>query len=273
MSKMVKKEKDDIFKYRSLKKVLVFVLVVFLLLIISVFINLFYIAKDSKYNGRDQYTVSVIATTDKSSVIFFNPENKSISHVIMNGDRKNISPGRLLGVLIDSNINLNEDLKSYSVSQILLKAFIHPGNRKQNITAIDIVRLFMFSRSLSASGYNEESINLSSSNYRLGNIERLLMDMNIIKERKSIEIVNGTNVSGLGKRLETVLKNIGCNVVAVNASIEEVEKSEIIVTDNDSYTLKKLQRNLRYPIKITDNHDIADIKIVIGSNGVRDNVF
>lgn len=274
MNKAVKKEKEELSKNRSLKKVFVFILIVLLLLLISVTIRLFYLVKDSKYNGRDQFTISVITTSNKSSIISFDPQNKSISHVLLVGERRNISPGRILGVLVDSNIDLGKDLKSYSIPKILFNTLLRPGTRKEEITHIDIIRLLVFANSLSPSGYFEEIINLNSSDDTVSGIaQKLFTDTNIIRERKSIEIVNGTGISGLGKRLERVLKNIGCNVVAVNANLKKTDRSEIITYEKDSYTAEKLQKKLRYPYKVSSKRDIADIKIIIGIDGIRDSVF
>ena len=274
MNKVVKREKDEVSKNNSLKKVFVFISTVFLLLVISVVVKLFYIVKDSKYNGRDQFSISVIANPYKASIISFNPQDKSISHVILIGERKNLPPGRLLGVFTDSNIYLGNDLKTYSVSKILFNALIRPNNKTQNITHIDILRLFIFANSLPVSGYLEDTLNLKLASDTINGIaQKHFTDEDIIRERKSIEIVNGTGISGLGQRLERVLQNTGCNVVAVNASLKNIDKSEIIASEKDSYTFEKLQKNLKYPDKTSEKPEIADIKIIIGIDGVRDSVF
>jgi hypothetical protein len=270
------KKKTVASENKSLRKAIFFIGIVCILIMLSMIARFAYIIKNSQFNGRDRFTVAIIFTPLKASLISFDPFSESVSHILVLGKREGYTPGRIIGVPVDAVINLEKEKEELpnSVPKILSYALMHPGIKTQGITSIDMIRLYLFIKSLPTNGYSEESIAASDSEVKIDKlVQKLLIDSAIVNEQKSIEIVNGTNVDGVGKRMERILRNSGSNVVAVSTTQKTEKRSTIYAYGEDSYTLKKLHRVFKYPIVITQMREIADIKIVIGIDGVRDESF
>ncbi len=269
------KKKQDIQENKSLKKAAIFLGVVILLVMLSVIFRIFSVVKDSSFNGKDRFTISVVVSSDKAHIVSFNPKDKTVSRVYVSGDRKRISPGRILGVPVDGELELKrDDLKFNSGSSILTYALTHPETVKKGLNSYDLLRLYIFTRSLASGSYLEESVSTTDNSMNLDRIAlKLMADGNILNEQKSIEIVNGTSINGLGKRLERIFQNSGGNVVAVSNSPTVIKKSKIYIFNEYSYTYERIQKLLDYPSDIVNRREIADIKVVIGLDGIRGDIY
>ncbi len=71
-------------------------------------------------------------------------------------------------------------------------------------------------------------------------IQDMSLDSVVSKEKKSISILNGTNVSGLATYGSRVVLNLGGRAVSSTNASNVYEKSLIITDDVDSYTVKSL---------------------------------
>lgn len=272
MKKKQKKESGD----RSLKKVLLFCLVVSILIILSIMVRILYVVVNSKYDGSNRFTISVTESPHKAYILSFNPMDRTISEVILTGDRKNTSAGKLLGIPVTGSVKLTEGVKLNDIDppDILFYLLMQTNIPKKNMTFIDIFRLYLFSRTLSATGTTITALNFPRDWQSFDMIaSKLFTDELIINEKKSIEIINGTGIDGLGKRLERVISNTGGNVVSVSNSRNIVQSSVILYYQEISYTEKKIQQFLNYTPSPMQDKGIADIKIIIGTDGVREDLF
>lgn len=270
------KEKVQKTKSKSVKKALFFVFIVLLLIFLSLFFRLVSLIKDSSFNSKDRFTISVINNESKAFIISFNPVDETISEVTINGPRDKLSLGRILGVPVDGSIVLNNKNIIYldQAPKIINYALFHPGLKKLNLNHYDLIRLFIFSNFIPPGNYSKVTISVSDSELSRDKIaQRFITDNKIIEEQKSIEIVNATTIQGLGKRLERVIKNSGGNVIAVSNAQESTTSSKIIISGEDSYTKKRIEKLLGYPSIVINKPDVAEIKIVIGLDGIREGIF
>lgn len=261
---------------KSTRKAIFFVFVVIVLVVLSLLFRVIFLIKSSNYNSKDRFTISVVVDDDKAMILSFNPENETISEITLNGKRKNLTPARLLGVFIDGTVILgNNNPENYdTATELLNHTLLNPQIKKTNLNHYDLFKLYLFSKLIKPGNYNKESIRLTDNEMSLDQIsQKNLIDSRLLEEQKSIEIINGTSIEGLGRRLERVIKNSGGNVISVTNSREDVKTSKITMYDINSYTLSKLAKNLKYPTVITDQKGIADIIIIIGKDGIREEIF
>lgn len=260
---------------RSLKKAVLFCVIVLVLLLLSLLFRIFLSWKDSTYDGNSRYTLAIIQDKTHATVLSFDPDEGEIITLLLSGTSAD-TPESTLGIPVDGKVILHKDVKLYenNPARNLLTLLLRPTQMKKNMTEIDIFRLYLFAQTVSSNHNRVEKVSLSTKTRTPDKImHELFIDTHIIDENKSIEIVNGTGVSGLGKRLETMIRNSGGNVVAVsNAHVAE-EHSRIHYYQKPSYTLDKLSKRLRYPVEPITERGIADIKIIIGTDSIQTTYF
>lgn len=89
-------------------------------------------------------------------------------------------------------------------------------------------------------------------------------DKRIESENLTIEVINGTTVTGLASRAARIITNIGGNVVTTTQSEDKVEKT-VVLGKTKSYTASKIAKVFDGKIsddKIKDAR--ADIQVVLG---------
>jgi hypothetical protein len=102
-------------------------------------------------------------------------------------------------------------------------------------------------------------------------ISGLLQDHQMVKENRTIALVNATAVSGVGRLFEKILFQKGANVVSVTTGREVKEKSAII-TREESYTALRIARLFPSSDRILsvtphfNDGQIADIIVVLGKD-------
>lgn len=271
---MGKKKKIEPESNHSLRKVVLFLIIVAVLIILSLSVRFMYLVKQSKYDGESRFTVVVNESEEKAIILSFNPLNKSLSKMVLKGNRENEPAGKIVGIPVDGTINLPGEANNESPSSLLMYALSNPLVKKETVTVLDVLQLYFFARTVSPANNLNEEVSVSDDLSSINPLAlRLFSDQRIVDEQLSIEIMNGTGINGLGKRLERIIINSGGNVVAVSNSHSVEEKSKILYFQNTSYTLNKLQRILNYPLELMQNQDIADIKIIVGKDGIKENVF
>lgn len=259
---------------KSIKKVILFLVVVAILIFFSLSVRLMYLIKQSKFDNESRFTVAINESEDSSLILSFNPINKSISKLVLTGDRKKISAGKIAGIPLDGTITLPGISNNKSTSGYLMYAMSNPMVKKEGITVLDVMQLYFFAKTVSPANLLEEEVSVKDEQNTLNPLAlRLFSDQRIVDEQLSIEIVNGTGIDGLGKRLERIIQNSGGNVVAVSNSHKVEKTSKITYFQDSSYTLQKIQRILNYSVEVVQKREIADIKIVIGTDGILENVF
>lgn len=95
----------------------------------------------------------------------------------------------------------------------------------------------------------------------------------ILAEKKTIEIVNGTDVPGLATTVARILGNAGGQVLFVKTAQEKIEKSSIIAHLGGSFTLRKISKMLNIQVakqkEGEGGQNLTDILILIGEDYLK----
>jgi hypothetical protein len=91
----------------------------------------------------------------------------------------------------------------------------------------------------------------------------------IEKDNQTVQIINRTNVSGLGGRLAKMITNMGGNVILVMSEDNSIKKSAITYIDKETYTVKNLQKILGYEAVREPSNAMSDITIIIGEDKIN----
>jgi len=248
-----------------------FFLVSFLFLIfVSLIIKLVIVLKNSKFDGDHRFTVAVSAK-DNIKVISFSPQEKSISILTVDG-KVNENIGKFLAVPIDDHIVSNEiSISRANITSNLLKSIIDLDKLKSKLTSIDILRLSYFTKSVPLTSIYEKKIIKDLDEYTRGVlVSSLFTDQQISTEKKRIQIINGTDITGVGNRLATVINNIGGDVVIVSTSERKEKVSKIIYSGNKSYTVDKLSSILNFVNEKSKDTSLADVIIILGMDKISE---
>ena len=104
-------------------------------------------------------------------------------------------------------------------------------------------------------------------------VDHLVSDAFIEKDKQTIQIINATNVSGLGNRLAKLVTNMGGDVIIVATENNLRKKSTISYIDKKTYTVERLQKVLGYEAVKDANNAVSDITIIIGEDKVNSAPF
>lgn len=262
---MPKKEK----KNKNFNLAFIFIIVVIFFILLSFVIKSFLIIKESKFDGKHNINIEVV-NKDNVSFVSFSPITNSV--FILSSSSK-INPNQapsIFKIPIDGVIVLNDDpFSGKKLSSILVKSALFQ-NTAINLTSIDLIRLFLFTRSLKPALIHETNISQDVSDLNTkDSIVTAFSDPTIAEEGTSIEIVNATDVSGLGSRLASLVSNIGGNVILVRSE-KPAEDSKIFFSGDKSYTVERLSKYLKINSKKSERIGVADITIVIGNESLKD---
>lgn len=251
----------------NLKLAVAFFAFVFSVILTSFLIRGAMMVKESIYDGSGRFTLKV-SDGKNAQLISFSKTSSSISILTIEGQSKNANIGHLLSIPIDGFLEASFFSQKHKVPSLLSQALLHQRSVKTNLTVLDLLRLFLFSRSVSPVSIQKKSVDVRLSSLEIDKaIGRLFTDELIEKEKNIIEIVNGTEVGGLGNRLARLVTNMGGDVVIVKTADAPQNTSFIAYTANKSYTVERLSRVLRFKaLKKTEEKTLADITITVGKD-------
>lgn len=271
-------------KTGNLRLAVIFGILVFLLILCSLIIKFFSVLSKSSFDGEHRFTVSVANNGLPSILVLsFAPDNNSISFLKVKGFNNQKSIGKFLKIPIDGSIKFRKQIdfleKEDGVESILRNSLVNLNSIDTDLTFIDLIRLWYFVKTqpshviiskeledLSKKGVNQEyAIDKLSS--------KLFSDYTVLSEKLTIQIVNGTNISGLGNRLARFISNNGGNVVSVLTSEKDLEKSQILYNGELFYTYKRLYKILGFPLEKSQSVVISDVIIIIGKDSKDSPIF
>lgn len=255
-----------------------FVIFVGSLVVISILLKLFLLVKQSSFDGNHRFTVLLAGDgKGKKTIISVLPETQSISVLNIRGEIGTSRVGRFLESPIDGKISypsFSGNLNQKDVEKTLGAMILGYKNLQTNLTIIDVIRLWYFSRTLLSSSTLVEEIPTTLEEGRIDKISySFLSDPAVIKDKLSIQIINGTEITGLGNRLARFINNMGGNVIAVSTSDRIVNHSEISYVGKKTYTVERLQKVLGFLEKETQQLGVSDITITIGNESLNSLVF
>lgn len=256
---------------QNLKIALWFALLVFLLIAGSLLFKFILLLKNSRFDGSHRFNIYLSCGKLDNSLISFSPENKTIT--ILNLKKQPVNElQKNLEIPADDVILTKEDDCEKEISSRLASG-IFGGFKKTDLTAIDIFRLWLFSKFVPSHSVTEKDfsgLDITDNLVVDKSIDGLFSDPAIVSERSSIQIVNGTAVSGLGNRLARLVTNMGGEVVAINTSEKEFNDSKIIYWNKKNYTVERLAKITGFKIlERKEGGGVSDIVIEIGKDKIN----
>jgi hypothetical protein len=253
---------------RGLKTLFIYGALVFLLILISFSIKGFFLLQKSKFDGQNHFAVAVVKEGIVKEIISFNPGTPSYALLKVEDGKLSLSSlGKTLGVAPDAAIQTSDSLPiGDDVTQTMMAAVWQFPTIHTEMTIIDVVRLSLLSKNIQEDNKVVKEINLSRGESDADKIiTSFFGDEKLTSENIPIRIVNASDMSGAGKRLERLLNNLGCNVIGVSSSAPEA-RSKMQYVGDQTYTLGKLKRLLKLPIIQQKIQGTGDIVITIGED-------
>jgi hypothetical protein len=262
-------KKKSLHENKSLKTVYLYLFVVLLLICISSAVKIYFMYQQSKFDSTHEFVLAIIQQNFVKEIIAFDPENSTISLLdIQDTNLPYKTLAKNYGIVTDGYVSIDPTQNVQTdLNQLIWSSIIHTATWQSNLTALDKFRLLLFSRSVSINNKSVQSISLRNQTPGLNTlISTALNDQDISSENVTIQIINATNVTGLGQRLGKVLTNMGANVVDVSSSDSVQSSSTIAYYGNKSYTSERLQKFLGIKAYTFSKQTIADIVITIGTD-------
>jgi len=247
-------------KPNSIRTLLLFCSVVFLLIAGSLTLKTINVLRVSRFDGEHRFTLLV--TGEKTTqVISLDPKSKKINQILFS---KRIDQNSLIqkfDIPVDSYAQVSESIVEEKQPGKLFKKLLFAMQKKEtNATSIDKVRLWLVAKTIEDSDITTKSASDTDVSF-----PGFFTDAAIDNENITISIVNASGMSGLGTRLEHLITNTGATVVSVTTSPANKRTSSIAYS-KDSYTLKKLSQLLGFSTEKKPDQGIADILITIGED-------
>jgi len=260
----------------SLKTFYLYVGLVIFAITISLVIKLFIIFLQSKFDGNHHFTLVITKQQKVTEIVAFSPQIPALEVLHINdqniaysslGSEYGISPDAQLE--LGNSVDLNKD-----VGVTLWSAITHYPAIKTDTTLIDLLRLTYLSKGIVSSNVVIRDIALKENNSDNNTlIARALNDPTLSSENVSIQIINASDISGIGQRLGRVLTNMGANVVEVSTSHDIQAKSQISYFGDKSYTLDEIKAMTGYPVNVLTRQAIANIVIILGEDSGKTTRF
>lgn len=244
----------------NLRTAYVFFFFVGALIILSLFLRIAFLFKDSKFDGSSHFSLEVQNRTNKKiQIISFSPLNSTIAILILT----NLDP-KALEIPVDAKIDSGLTFKSENITPSLFRMFFDFKDQKQ-VNSIDILRMLLFSATVKNGSATETAISDQTTNIS-SVVSTFFIDTQIANSNLNIEVINSTSVSGLGNRLANYISNMGGNVILV-ATGDQKKESEIDYS-KDSYTVEKLSTMLNLKKIKVQKKSLPDVTIIIGDDSL-----
>jgi hypothetical protein len=251
-----------------------FVLLVLGLIILSLLLKIFVVFKDSKFDGTHNFIVGLVGK-NQTKIISFSPQNKTISviNVQSSGLNRNALE-KALEVPIDGMVNVDNNILNKDISTILLKSSAPFTSSLNGLTFIDTFRLSLFAKSVQSGSIYDRSFSANLNDEQRSTLLSLsFTDPTIYQENLGIQIINASEVAGVGNRLANLITNLGGNPILVTTADPSQYASKIIYYKTKSYSAQRLSAYLGFPLEKTDKKGIADVTIIIGKDKINNPNF
>lgn len=257
----------------------IFILVVVLLFVGSLALKGFMMFKARQYTS---YSFNTLFVGKNSYLLYVNSHMNILSMArIKNAqhlsDSDRVKNSLILGIPIRSIIktDIPENLSASELLSFAKTMQLVTGNTKARLSGlnkIDIMYMYLVSKGAPNTNINTYTIDMKNvSDVVDTKLYNFFKDEDVINEKVSIDVVNTTDVSGLGSQFSKMLKTVGFNVVSVTSD-SEVEHSQVVSrVDKDDVTYRALESFLAFPTVFKDEASIADITIILG-NDIKKNL-
>src|SRR3989344_4366663 len=265
--KLPMRKKRNLKKGNNTKVALIFVGFVIGIVFLSLAFKFIVIVSQSKFDSSKRFTITVSSNKDVK-VVSFSPDLGSISIVKLG--KVNTPANKFLAIPIDGFIWIDSWDLDQRLDSLLPKMIFSYKKLDTNLTIVDLVKLFIFTKSLNDREIEERFVSEDMSEIEIDNlVGRFFRDDLIEKEGKKIQIINSTDVSGLGNRLARLVTNMGGDVILVATGDSPQKSSEITYIEDKNYTVERLSKILGFNTVETTQRTIADIIITIGEDSLN----
>jgi hypothetical protein len=259
----------------NLKYIKIFLLVVFIAAVVSLSYKIFLTVKNSAFrystfnllllSNKEDYIIRINKDQKKLLIVKF-PRNDELQNAKRGLARSLIAGIPVDGVGVYKNAGSDVNLNKFMSGGIFLSDFLGSGGVKfTNVNKIDLIKIFLTTKGISKNDREEESTDSLEEAKKVLTSKKGFSDQDIFNEKKSVQIINSTEVNGLGGELAAVLEDLGYNVVSIDSGNDST--SAIYSSDGTSAPIKRLKILLGIPvINSGAGTPIADIKIVVGKN-------
>lgn len=252
----------------------IFAVVVLFLIVISLVIKFFGVWQESTFDGSHRYTIAIFDPEKHVVYLTVDPSQGQKGKLIVENATTAEDTLRQIPLAVDGFIVLSTEFDpTVSVTALIQTALIKRNDVRYNLTFIDLIRMYVAAKTTFDSTREHMSISLPFDDSDSSTIEGEFTDKAIIDEGLTVSIENATSISGLGGRLEDVLRSLGVEVLSVETAVSSSATSEITYFGEPSYTLSKIETILGYPSQVSEDIGISDISIIIGEDGLTNTVF
>jgi hypothetical protein len=254
---------------KSLKTFFLYAIAVILVIVIALAIKLFLVIRVSKFDSQHQFIIAVAVQGNVREILSYDPSSETTSALQMQGAHVTLDAlGKTVAIIPHATVNFSQDVSlENDATQPLWQMITHYNLAKKDFTFYDLGRLYLFSKSVPQVNRQERTLALPTDTIAIDKqITTLFSDPTITQENVTVQVINATNVSGLGQRLERVLANQGANVVAITTAQATTAHSSLHYFGDPSYTEKKFVSLLHYSESPLERQAIADIIITIGED-------
>lgn len=267
---MKKKEREQAIS--NAKIAIIFFAFLIFIVAISLIIKVIIVVKQGQFDASRRFTLS-ITNGRNIEVMSLSPSSKNITVFKLNDSVKPADTGRLLEIPIDGFVALDSLDLNQKISPLFMKAIYNYNKIKTNLTIIDLFKLAMLAKTIPEGSINVRIVKDASRLELDKVVGRLAIDDLLEKEQQTIQIINGTDVVGLGNRLAKFITNMGGDVIIVATSDSSIKTSAISYIDKKTYTVERLQKVLGYEAIRKADNAISDITIIIGEDKLNNLPF
>lgn len=234
-----------------------FFILVGAIIFLSLVLRAFFLLKESKFDGSSHFSLEV--KNNKTQFLSFSPQNSTIGILTF----QNIPAP--FEIPKDARITTNIEINSKSLKSSLFKMMFEFQTHKE-VNIVDLFRLLLFSETVKDSSISEKLISDKAEINSI--ISKYFQDPKIVDEKLSIEIINTTDIYGLGNKFANLIANMGGNVVLVSTG--DTKKESTIEYNVDSYTADKIAKILKFRKVKKESmvKSLADITVIIGGEYV-----
>lgn len=266
----MKKQKDSL---SNTKIAIVFFILLVFFVGLSLAFKLVLVVRAGQFDSSKRFNLTLL-NNKNLEVMSLGPAEKNIAVFKLNRSIGGKEAGKFLGVPIDGFLVCDCLDLNQKPDSIFLKAIFNYKKVQTNLTVIDLVKLLVFSRTIAPSSVATKNIDNDLITAVLDKvIIELASDELIEKDNQTIQIINGTDIAGLGNRLARLVTNMGGDVIIVATSQSPRKVSNILYIDQKTYTIERLSKVLGYPVIRDASNAISDITIIIGEDKVDSSPF
>lgn len=249
----------------------VFFLIFFLTMLLSLVLKTVHLVRSSSLS-QDSYSILLIGDSTRLYRVSGSSQKVGVVNII-GIDGKKIT-NRLEGsILVESPVNaMIIDTKSgklpqdyFSLSNVLRILSNGKKDKLLGMNGFDLLKVsYMISRT-PKENFKEVTTTYKqiNENGRLGQeIYDVIKDESVINRKLSVEVVNATNINGLGAKISSSLESIGYNVVSISSS-GNYSKSEIIYSMIPEEYARSLSQAFELPYRLSEKQIIADIRLIV----------